>query len=187
MKIISGILKGRKIDGYDTPGTRPTMDRVKESLFAMIQNEIKDAVVLDLFAGSGSLGLEAISNGAKKVYFIDHNKKCIDNINKHIKLFNVSNYSETLCVDYKDALNIFKNENIKFNLIFLDPPYSNSDMPDIIKYIINNDLLDKKAKIICELTNRDLIKEYEQLDIIKEKRYSDKYIVIYNRKGEYYG
>ena len=77
MKIISGTLKGRNIKGYNLEGTRPTMDRVKESLFAIIQNKIKDSIVLDLFSGSGNLGIEAISNGAKLCYFNDMNRECI--------------------------------------------------------------------------------------------------------------
>ena len=84
MKIISGTLKGRKINGYDIEGTRPTMDRVKESLFGMIQEYVKESLCLDLFAGSGNLGLEAISNGAKMCYFNDKNIKCIKTIQKNI-------------------------------------------------------------------------------------------------------
>ena len=81
MKVISGKLKGRVLKGYNIEGTRPTMDRVKESLFASIQDRIMDSVVLDLFAGSGNLGIEAISNGANKCYFVDNNKICIKTIN----------------------------------------------------------------------------------------------------------
>ena len=73
MRVISGKYKGKNLIGFNIDGTRPTMDRVKESLFGMIQNHIKNSVVLDLFAGSGSLGIEAISNGAAKCYFIDNN------------------------------------------------------------------------------------------------------------------
>ena len=73
MRVISGVLKGRKIEGYDIEGTRPTMDRVKESVFGSIQDYIKDYIVLDLFAGSGNLGIEAISNGSEYCYFIDNN------------------------------------------------------------------------------------------------------------------
>ena len=75
MKIISGSLKGRKIIGYDIEGTRPTMDRVRESLFAMIQNHLPNSIVLDLFAGCATLGLEALSNGSKLCYFNDINKR----------------------------------------------------------------------------------------------------------------
>ena len=78
MKVISGIYKGRNIEGFYVDGTRPTMDRVKESLFSTIQNYIKDSVVLDLFAGSGNLGIEALSEGAKEAYLVDYNKKAIN-------------------------------------------------------------------------------------------------------------
>ena len=82
MRVISGTLKGRNIIGYNINGTRPTMDRVKESIFGTIQNYIKDSIVLDLFAGSGNLGIEAISNGAKHCYFVDNNIEAIKVIKK---------------------------------------------------------------------------------------------------------
>ena len=72
MRVISGKYKGTFLDGFDIAGTRPTMDRVKESMFAMIQTNLKNSVCLDLFAGSGSLGIEALSNGAKYCYFVDN-------------------------------------------------------------------------------------------------------------------
>ena len=77
MRVISGYLKGRNLEGYNTPGTRPTMDRVKESMFASIQNDIDSKVVLDLFCGSCSLGIEAISMGASKCYFVDNGKEIL--------------------------------------------------------------------------------------------------------------
>jgi 16S rRNA (guanine966-N2)-methyltransferase len=117
VRVISGVLKGKILKGHDLEGTRPTMDRVKESLFAMIQNNIKDSVCLDLFAGSGSLGIEALSNGAKYVYFIDNKKRAIEIIKDNLK--NVDNKHEILLNDYRKALDYFKNNNIHFDLIFL--------------------------------------------------------------------
>ena len=122
MRIISGFLKGRSVGGYDVKGTRPTMDRVKESLFGSIQNYIKESICLDLFAGSGSLGFEALSNGASKCFFVDNNNIVIKQLNKTIHSLNDKD-SIVINMDYKDALNKFKNDNIKFDLIFLDPPY----------------------------------------------------------------
>ena len=84
MKIISGKYKGRKLDGFDIDGTRPTMDRVKESLFGTIQNYLDNSIVLDLFSGSGNLGIEALSEGASKAYLVDNNKKAIEIIKKNI-------------------------------------------------------------------------------------------------------
>ena len=88
MRVISGFLKGRIIKGININGTRPTMDRVKESLFAIIQNNIKNSICLDLFAGSGSLGIEAISNGAQMSYFVDNSKIAIKTINENINNLN---------------------------------------------------------------------------------------------------
>ena len=82
MRVISGKYKGKNLIGFNIDGTRPTMDRVKESLFGIIQNYIKDSIVLDLFAGSGSLGIEALSNGASSCYFFDNNIELVNIIKK---------------------------------------------------------------------------------------------------------
>ncbi|MGN0973120.1 MAG: 16S rRNA (guanine(966)-N(2))-methyltransferase RsmD [Bacilli bacterium] len=182
MKVISGALKGRNIVGYNIEGTRPTMDRVKESLFSMIQNYIDNAVVLDLFAGSGSLAIEAISNGASYAYLVDNNIKCIQAITKNINNFNIESKTNIIKDDYGNALNLFKNKNIKFDIIFLDPPYKNKDIPNIITYIMKNGLLSQKGIIICEISDINLIREYNELELIKNKKYADKYIIIYKNK-----
>ena len=92
MRIISGKLKGRIINNYDINGTRPTMDRVKESIFSSIQNYVKDSIFLDLFAGTGNIGIEALSNGSKKVYFIDNNIKAIKAIKDNVKNFEIEKF-----------------------------------------------------------------------------------------------
>ena len=141
MKVISGSLKGRNIVGFDILGTRPTMDRVKESVFGMIQNHIKDGVVLDLFAGSGNYGIEAISNGASKVFFNDYNKKCIKVIKDNLERFNVLKQAVITNLDYLKALDLYKSEGLVFDLIFLDPPYKEHIIEDILTYVSKNNLL----------------------------------------------
>ena len=123
MRIISGKYKGKKLLGDNIDGTRPTMDRVKESLFGIIQNNIKNSTCLDLFAGSGSLGIEALSNGANTCYFIDNNKEVIKVLNNNISNLNIKQNSKVILSDWKKSLNDFSNQNIKFDLIFVDPPY----------------------------------------------------------------
>ncbi len=177
MKIISGKLKGRVINGYDIEGTRPTMDRVKESLFGMIQNDIKDKVVLDLFAGTGNLGFEALSNGAKFCYFNDKNKKCTNLISDNAKKFELTDYCTIFNLDYKEALNYFATKNICFDLIFLDPPYKFQELNEIIDFIRQNDLLQKKGLIVCEVSVLYLNIDYYEK--IKMRKYGDKYIIIY--------
>ena len=177
-KVISGVLKGRNIKGFDILGTRPTMDRVKESVFAIIQNKIDDSVVLDLFSGSGNLGIEAISNGAKYVYFNDLNKKCINVIKENLNNFNVLDKGNITNKDYLDALNYYHNHNIKFDIVFLDPPYKERIINDILEVLQKNKLLNEKALVICELTNYEIYQS-DNMTLIKDRSYGDKKVLIY--------
>lgn len=179
MKIISGILKGRKIDGYNIDGTRPTMDRVKESVFGMIQNNIKDSTILDLFAGSGSLGIEGISNGASKCYFIDNNKEVINILNKNINNLNIKDKSIVILSDWKRALNNFYDKNIKFDLIFIDPPYDYDVYEKILIKVSELNLLNNDGLIILEHHNLKLKESYNNLSLYKERNYGNKSVNIY--------
>ena len=177
MKIISGKLKGRTLKGFDIDGTRPTMDRVKESLFSSIQNYIPDSICLDLFSGSGNLGFEAISNGAKEVYFNDKNFKCTSLIKSYIKEFDVSDSSIVTNMDYKKALEYYKDNNIMFDVVFLDPPYKFNELDKIVEYIHDNNMLNKDGIIVLESSN--IYFKFDFYSLIKEKKYGDKYISIY--------
>lgn len=179
-KIISGKLKGRNIKGYDIVGTRPTMDRVKESLFAMIQNNLLDSVILDLFSGSGNLGIEAISNGAKKGYFNDYNKKCINIIKENINNFNISNQCVILNYDYHQALNYLKDNKIVFDIIFLDPPYKDMINEEIMDIILNNNLIKDNGLIVCE-ANYEIKYDDKRVSLHKQRKYNDKNIFIYKK------
>ena len=181
MKVISGTLKGRTVKGFDLDGTRPTMDRVKESLFAMIQNKVNDSIVLDLFAGSGNLGIEAISNGAKLSYFNDINKECIKVINDNIKTFKIEDKSIVLNKSWYDALKYLKTCSIKLALIFLDPPYKMECLNETIDKILEYDLLNSTGLIICEVGN-NYLKGWNTLEEIKNKKYGDKFVIIYKNK-----
>lgn len=182
MKIISGTLKGRNIEGYNIEGTRPTMDRVKESLFGMIQDYIKDSTVLDLFAGSGNLGVEAISNGAKIAYFIDNNPEVIKVLNKNIANLDIKSKSRVILSDWKKALNTFATQNIKFALIFIDPPYAYDVYEKILNKVSTLNLLSDNGLIIMEHSNLHLPTTYENLTLYKERNYGNKSINIYIKK-----
>jgi 16S rRNA (guanine(966)-N(2))-methyltransferase RsmD len=177
MKVISGKYKGRIIEGFDIEGTRPTMDRVKESLFATIQNYIPESTVLDLFSGSGNLGIEALSEGAKYAYVVDYNIKAIKVINKNIASIGIKDIS-VINSDYKKALKKFFDDNIKFDLIFLDPPYKTNYIEESLKLISAYDLLKTSGLIVCESDNIDKIVYPENYKAIKDKKYGDKYIVL---------
>ena len=181
MRVISGYLKGQKLEGYIVETTRPTMDRVKESMFASIQNYTENSIVLDLFCGTGSLGIEAISMGASKCYFVDNNKNIIKYLNKNINNLNIKEKSIVIEKDYKEALLYFKNNNIKFNLILVDAPYKMEVMEEITGIINNYDLLLDNGLLVLEYSFDNIEKKYGNLNQIKTKKYSDKFVSIYRK------
>lgn len=179
MRIISGFLKGRVVKGHNVEGTRPTMDRVKESVFGTIQNRICDSVVLDLFCGSGSLGIEAISNGARYCYFVDNGFKIVNILKENIQNFNIENKVSIINKDYENALRTFKTMNIKFDLIFIDPPYQDTVIENIIGLLTSNNLINKGGLVVCEYRFDVLDECYGKLKLLKMKKYSDTFISIY--------
>ena len=173
MRVISGIYKGKYLKGFNIEGTRPTMDRIKESLFGMIQNDIQDSICLDLFAGSGSLGIEALSNGAKKCYFNDSSNEMIKILKENLQ--NIENN----IVSNKSYICFLDNIREKFDIIFLDPPYKMNLITPSIKKIMNNNLLNKGGLIICEYEEENIVCS---LKVIKEKNYGSKKIIIYKNE-----
>ncbi len=171
MRIISGKYKGKKLNGFNIEGTRPTMDRVKESLFGMIQTYIPDSIVLDLFAGSGALGLEAVSNGAKECYLIDNNVEAIKTIKE-----NSQNFEEQLNIIHIDYKKFLKTTDKKFDIIFLDPPYKEKQLDTSLRIIEERGLLNKNGIVICEY---EIGEPHTNLELIKEKSYGPKKIKIY--------
>lgn len=181
MRVISGYLKGRNIEGYNTPGTRPTMDRVKESVFASIQNYTDNAIVLDLFCGSGSLGVEAISMNASTCYFVDNNKEILNILNKNINNLKIKDKAVVINKDYKDSLKYFKDNNIKFNIILVDAPYKLKVMEEVIELVNNYNLLLDNGILVLEYSFDKLKDSYNNLVLYKNKKYGDKYVNIYKK------
>ena len=177
MRVISGKYKGKNLIGFDIDGTRPTMDRVKESLFGIIQNYVKGSIVLDLFAGSGSLGIEALSNGASSCYFFDNNMELVNIIKKNTKDISGVHVMKS---DYKNSLELLKNSNIKFDIIFLDPPYKLNLINDCLNKIYEYNLLNKNGIIVCEYEKENI--ETDKFELFKDKKYGSKNIKIYKCK-----
>lgn len=177
MKIIQGKHKGTILKGFDIDGTRPTMDRVKESLFAMIQNYIHDSIVLDLFSGSGNLGIEALSMGAKECYFVDKNSIACKTIKEN--LLKVREEGKIFRLDYKEALKTFTT---KFDLIFLDPPYDTDYINESIKLISDYNLLSDNGLIICETNDMNKIEIDSKYMTYKNKKYGDKFVIILKKE-----
>ena len=136
MRIISGIARGTKLYTLDGNNTRPTLDRIKEPLFSIIQNNIKDAIVLDLFSGSGALGLEALSRGAKKAILCDKSYEAMDVIKRNIDKTHFEEKTEVFYGDYKKCLDKL---NEKIDLIFIDPPYKLNIAVKAVDIILKKD------------------------------------------------
>ena len=179
MRIISGTARGTKLYTLEGLNTRPTLDRVKESIFNIIQNEISESIVLDLFAGSGAIGLEAASRGAKKVILCDNTKEAIQIINKNITKTHLQTKVEVYNCDFKTCLQ--KLEGTKIDLIYLDPPYDTDFIQKAIKTIIELELIDEDSLIIAETDDLvrilEKVKEFK-LELIDNRKYGRAHIIF---------
>ena len=166
MRVISGTARGTKLNSIESLSTRPTLDRVKESLFNIIQNNIEDSIVLDLFSGSGAIAIEFLSRGAKKAYLCEKNFSPIKMIYENLEKTRLKDRAIVINKDYKKCLDIMQKEEIKFDFIFLDPPYKADFAVDAIRRILEKNLLKEKGTIIIETDDekRELLK-IEDLDI----------------------
>ena len=178
MRVISGKYRRIELKGFNIDGIRPTMDKVKEAIFAMIQDYVPESVCLDLFGGTGSLGIEALSNGAKHVYFTDEMKDAINIIKTNIDKIKDNN-STIICSDYTSSIKKFSENNIKFDIIFIDPPYGKIKIKSVIDKIIKYDILNKNGIIVCEYEDEILEENYDYLNLIKYRKYGRTYISIY--------
>ena len=180
MRIISGKYKGRVLKGYTLKGTRPTMDRVKESLFATINEYINNSVCLDLFAGSGNLGIEALSMGAREVVFVDKEYMASKTIKSNIDMLDSNINATILTMDYLKALE--KLYPKKFDLIFLDPPYKTDYINKSLKKIEELNLCKETSLLILESDELEKIEYSNYYEEVKTKKYGDKYIRILKKK-----
>jgi len=176
MRIIAGRAGGLKLKSLKGRDVRPTLDRVKESMFNIIAFDLPGADVLDLFSGFGSLGIEALSRGAEKADFVEINKshlKVVEQNLKKAKLFDLAELYN------QDVYLYLKNCSQKYDIIFMDPPYQKDMSAEAIELIIENDLLKAKGLIISERSESEKVEEYEELNIIKNKKYGNSLIIIY--------
>lgn len=186
MRVISGIARGTKLNSIESMSTRPTLDRVKEAFFSSIQPNIdENTQVLDLFAGSGQIGIEFLSRGAKKAYFCEKNLLAVKMIKQNLEKTRFSECSVIISKDYKLALKDLSKDSIQFNIIYIDPPYRLNIAVDSIEYILNNNLLADNGVIIVETDEEDReLKELEGLDIqiYKIKKYGRVKLIFLGRK-----
>ncbi|MED3691406.1 16S rRNA (guanine(966)-N(2))-methyltransferase RsmD [Peribacillus butanolivorans] len=150
MRVVSGICKGRPLKAVPGTGTRPTTDKVKESIFNMIGPYFEGGLVLDLFAGSGGLGIEALSRGMDKAIFVDRDFKANQTVKANLEICKFSERAEVYKNDSERALKALVKREITFQLIFLDPPYKKQKLVDLLEEIHKNRLLSNTGYIVCE-------------------------------------
>jgi 16S rRNA (guanine(966)-N(2))-methyltransferase RsmD len=183
LRVISGISKGFRLKAPKGKDTRPTEDRIKESLFNILGYIDESSIVLDLFAGSGSIGIEFLSRGASKTYFVDKSYESIRCIKDNLKHTELEDYADIIKNDVFKAINLFKGKGIRFNYIFIDPPYGKDLLGKVLKRIWESDLLEDKGIIILE-HEKDLVLEENiyGLHKIDLRNYGYKSLSFYTKK-----
>jgi len=182
MRVITGTARGRKLKELEGMETRPTTDRVKEGLFSSIQFEIEGRRVLDLFAGTGQLGIECLSRGAAAATFVDHRADAVGLIRENLKLTGLSDRARVVSGDSMEFLHTLRE---KYDLIFLDPPYAAGLLEPALAHIAKFDILSPHGIIVAESpADRKLPALSAPYGISRTYRYGKIALTIYRRAGD---
>lgn len=180
MRVISGTQKGRILKAVPGDRTRPTTDKVKEAVFNMIGPYFDGGTGLDLFAGSGGLGIEGLSRGLEKVVFVDRNYRAVQTVKSNLDICGFREKAEVYKNDWKRALNAIIQRNLSFRVIWLDPPYNQDVYINILEKISEHGLLDPDGVVVCEHALEDKLPDTVQsLERKKHDRYGTVTISIY--------
>lgn len=181
MRIITGKARGVRLDTLEGLATRPTAEKVKEAIFSMIQFDIEGRRVLDVFAGSGQMALEALSRGAKDAVLIDASKEAAEIIRKNALKTKLFPNVKIMVSDYKTALRQLAGRE-KFDIVFCDAPYAAKLTGDAIARLLEADVLNEGATVICESDDEKTF-ETDGFTLIKQNHYGKAYVSVY-KKGE---
>ena len=186
MRIISGYLKGKKINLPKDKKTRPLRDLVKESIFNIlthsnkINSKIENALILDLFSGSGSFGLECISSGAKKVFFNENYPEALKILEKNITLLDCKDKVEILDFDCFDLENYINRFSDSFDVVFMDPPFNEKKINSLLKILIDSKLLKQNGLIILHRESKEKENLIEKFNIVETRIYGVSKIIFGN-------
>jgi 16S rRNA (guanine(966)-N(2))-methyltransferase RsmD len=186
MRVVSGKNKGMPLKAVPGSNTRPTTDKVKESIFNMIGPYFDGGIGLDLFAGSGGLGIEALSRGLDKVIFVDKDFKAIQTIKENLEAcrLNENSRAEVYRNDYIRALKALTKREIKFDYIFLDPPYRHEIIESILSYISDNKLFSDNGIVLAEFdSEKNIASDVGVYSEFKSEKYGSCGIKIYKVKN----
>ena len=186
MRIIAGEHRGRIIKMPKGVATRPTQDRVREAIFNVIREKVPEARVLDLYAGSGAFGMEALSRGAQSAIFIDNNINSIKAIKANLSLLGYqAPRAQVFKKDGVKAIEGFKKEGLVFDIIFMDPPYHKGAAKNALIKISACDILAHRGFVVAEHFTKDAMPdEAGRLKLLKRKKYGDTVVSFYNGRHE---
>lgn len=176
MRVIAGMRKGCRLAEFNGENIRPTADRVKESVFNIISDFVREAKVLDLFAGSGALSLEALSRGAKEAVMTDLSSESVRIIKENISRTSFGDRAEVINTDAEDYI---KRCGKKFDLVFLDPPYNKGLIKPVTELLLENDCLENDAVIVAETDFPEEEYSFEGLKEYRRRRYGRTFITVY--------
>ena len=182
MRVITGSARGRRLNELKGTETRPTTDKVKESIFNCIQFDVEGARVLDLFAGTGQLGIEALSRGAASAVFVDKSTEAVKLVRDNLALCGFTDCAQVVCTRAMDYLAALRT---KFDIIFLDPPYADDLLERAVAHIARFDILAPHGIIVAESPMDKALPALEPpYGIYREYRYGKIKVTIYHREGE---
>jgi 16S rRNA (guanine966-N2)-methyltransferase len=186
MRIISGTSKGRKLITPRNHSLRPTSDRVKESIFNTLQSKIEGKVVLDLFAGTGNLGIEALSRGAKKTVFVEKGRQALRLIQRNLNLLGLKERSEIFPKDANLAIGILKQKGESFDLILMDPPYEKGLIQKTLTRLNSDQIFHKDSILVVEHNRREsLPRTLDGWNLIRQRRIGETVISFLTPQGEH--
>ncbi|MBT9132212.1 MAG: Ribosomal RNA small subunit methyltransferase D [Firmicutes bacterium] len=183
MRVISGEAKGRKL--FSPPGARPTAGKIRESFFNILGKEVFSAKVLDLFAGTGALGIEALSRGAKKAVFVDNNHLSERAVRRNIANLSFGNRAAIYQLGVDKALKLFSRKGYKFDIIFMDPPYGSDLATKTLMEISRSNTLSNGGVVVVEHYRKDVLPEaVRELKMKRKAAYGDTAVSFYARWEE---
>ena len=181
MRVITGTARGKRLGQLQGMDTRPTTDQVKESMFNIIQFDVEDSRVLDLFAGTGQLGIEALSRGAKSCVFVDQRRDAVQLIRSNLKLCNLTDKARVVQGESVAMLSTLREQ---FDLVFLDPPYGTGILEIALKKLAEIDMLSEHGIIICESSVEQVMPELPApYHKGREYRYGKIKLTVYRKEG----
>ena len=185
MKILTGRLRGQKIEFKPNPHLRPTADKVRQAVFNMLQGEIEGKKVLDLYSGTGAFGIEALSSGAKTVVFVEKNAAQCRAIKRSLEFLKLPDRARVENSDAVKAIERFAAEALTFDLIFLDPPYEKGLALQTLRAISETPIFHEGSLVICETGEEEPIPQtIGRFHCVKNKRYGDTRILLFAQEED---